>query len=143
MSFHVLAIDITTDDLSPMTGTGDGEFDRSSLPLLQLENLDANERALIVGGKLEACWCELTAKLKSSLRESLVSQPLRTLQNDAESSETMTPLGPMLHVSPAYCRLHPDGSILQAEAEAQDELERVNEEVQDLEEEAAEYRQVH
>jgi hypothetical protein len=38
------------------------------LSLVHLESLTSEERALIVGGKLEACWSDLLSRLKSSLR---------------------------------------------------------------------------
>jgi hypothetical protein len=38
------------------------------LSLVHLESLTSEERSLIVGGKLEACWSDLLTRLKSSLR---------------------------------------------------------------------------
>lgn len=57
-----------------MTGGEDSheesEKEGSVMPLSHIDNLDPEERAMIVGGKLEASWLDLTIRLKSALRVS-------------------------------------------------------------------------
>ena len=68
------------------------------LPISLIDTLDPEERALIVGGKVEAYWSDLTIRLKSALRArfpssswSTIHHPLFIIHHPASISRDLGP----------------------------------------------------